>query len=294
MGIKSNIAVLLAAYNGLEWIQDQVDSILNQRNVNVSIFISVDLSQDETIDWCRIKANSYPNIHVLSYGNVFGGAAKNFFRMIQDVDLAPFEYIAFSDQDDVWMPEKLLHATTMITVGGFDAYSSDVIAFWEDDRKQLVKKSYPQKKYDYLFEAAGPGCTYVFKRSSLSKFKIFLMQNLKEVNQVALHDWMIYAFFRSRKMKWYIDSKPLMYYRQHDHNQVGLNSGLSAALKRFHMIRTKWYSKEVNKIYALISLQGELRDVSLNRCFLIKNFNQLRRRKRDTFILMMFILSGIF
>ncbi len=42
------IAVLLAAYNGMEWIEEQIASILSQKGVSIKIFISVDLSSDRT------------------------------------------------------------------------------------------------------------------------------------------------------------------------------------------------------------------------------------------------------
>ena len=44
------IAVLLAAYNGEYWIMDQINSILKQNNVQVDIFVSIDLSSDGTYD----------------------------------------------------------------------------------------------------------------------------------------------------------------------------------------------------------------------------------------------------
>ena len=45
------IAVLLAAYNGKSWIQDQINSILKQNNVQVDIFVSIDFSSDGTYDF---------------------------------------------------------------------------------------------------------------------------------------------------------------------------------------------------------------------------------------------------
>ena len=65
--MQSNIAVLLAAYNGMQWIEEQIDSILNQRNVDVTIFISVDLSTDGTYEWCQALQKKNPRIVVLPY-----------------------------------------------------------------------------------------------------------------------------------------------------------------------------------------------------------------------------------
>ena len=288
-----SIAILLSAYNGAKWIEEQIDTILKQQNVKIQLFISVDLSTDNTYDLCKEFEQKKTNITILEYGDRFGGAAKNFFRLIRDVDLLGFDYVALADQDDIWNDGKLDHAIKVIKQDDLDGYSSDVIAFWSNEREKLVKKSFPQKKFDYFFEAAGPGCTYVLKQQSAQKFKKFLIKNWSNVNLVELHDWMIYAYFRSQGMKWKIDSKPFMRYRQHDHNQVGLNSGLKAYLIRFNKIKAKWYRNEVGKIIYLLNESSE-QNISLKRLFLIKNFWHLRRRPRDVVILLFMIIFQIF
>ena len=283
-----NIAILLAAYNGMQWIEEQIESILNQSDVDVSIFISVDLSTDGTYEWCKEKESLNNRIIILPYGDKFGGAAKNFFRLIHDVDFSDFDFVSLADQDDIWLPNKLQHAISLIQLNGYDAVSSDVIAFWEDGREKLVKKSYPQKKYDYLFEAAGPGCTYVFKAGALVKFQSFLRKRSAYVNEVALHDWMIYAYLRHNGYKWWIDDRLLMKYRQHSNNQVGFNSGLQAYKKRIFMVREKWYRNEVEKICSLLDAPV------LSRWSSIKNFWQVRRRPRDAFALLLMNIIGIY
>ena len=288
-----SVAILLAAYNGMEWIEEQISSILSQKNISIEIFISVDLSNDETRDWCKKLARRTTNVKLLPYGEEFGGAAKNFFRLIRDVDFSYFDYIALADQDDIWDSNKLYHAISVIEKDNLDGYSSDVIAFWDDGREELVKKSYPQKEFDYYFESAGPGCTYVLKQQPAQKFKKFLIKNWDYVSLVELHDWMIYAYFRSQGMKWKISNKPLMRYRQHDHNQVGLNSGLKAYLVRLNKVKTKWYRGEVEKVIALLNKDNKKR-FSLNSYFLIKNCWSLRRRPRDSIILLLMIIFHIF
>lgn len=285
---QNRTAIVLAAYNGKQWINEQIESIFQQIDIDVHIFISVDLSSDGTYEWCKECEQSRPNVTVLSYGERFAGAAKNFYRLIRDVDFTAFEYVAFADQDDIWLENKLSHAINMIQQNNLDAFSSDVTAFWEDGRIKIVKKSYTQKKFDYLFEAAGPGCTYVFTSYALQKFKHFLTINWSDVNRVALHDWVIYAFMRHHYMRWYIDDQSLMLYRQHSNNQVGINFGIHAYKKRIFMVRQKWYRNEVNKICELLMIEQP------KRWFNIINFWQLRRRPRDAFVLLVMNLLGIF
>ena len=288
----NRVAVLLASYNGKQWIQEQVDSILDQVDADVEIFISVDLSNDKTYEWCQDLARKNSYIKVLPYGERFGGAAKNFYRLIRDVDFSYFDYIALSDQDDIWDSDKLHHAISVIEKDNLDGYSSNVTAFWSDGKERLVKKSFPQKRFDYFFEAAGPGCTYVLKQKSAQKFKKFLTKNWEVNNCIDSHDWLIYAFFRSRKMSWRIDSISLMLYRQHESNQVGCNFGFLAYLKRIKLIRNGWYRSEVRKISEAVDIGDD--EFNLDVWFLIKNFRQFRRQNRDAFILFLMILFGIF
>ena len=191
------VAVLLAAYNGMAFIQAQLESVLKQKDVLVSVFISVDKSSDNTFEWCNEFSMNDSRVSVLPYGEQFGGAAPNFFRLIRDVDFADFDLVALSDQDDIWLEDKLITAYYSMKKNNVDAYSSNVMAFWDDGQQAIIDKAQAQRKYDYLFEAAGPGCTYVLASLPLQKFKENLLKKKQLVNQITLHDWLIYAFFRA-------------------------------------------------------------------------------------------------
>ena len=288
-----SVAILLAAYNGEQWIHEQVATILSQRGVSLHLFISVDLSNDNTYNHCIKLASIHKNITIIPYGEKFGGAAQNFYRLIKDVNFSNFDYVSFSDQDDIWIDNKLNIAIEAINKNSIQAYSSDVVAFWKSGRKMLVKKSYKQKKYDYFFESAGPGCTYVFKRQALQQFKLFLNKNWAEINMVSLHDWMIYSYFRVNNMPWYIDNNSAMLYRQHSSNQMGFNSSFKTYYKRIQMVNNKWYRLEVKKILQLLTKDKNYK-IFLNYWFLIKNFYDLRRRPRDKFILLFLVIFKIF
>ena len=290
---KPSVAVLLAAHNGIEWIKEQIDSIFQQKEVNIFIFISVDVSSDGTFEWCKELNEKNSCVKVLPYGNHFGGAAKNFYRLIKEVDISKYDYISLADQDDIWLSDKISRAIKIIKARKLDGYSSNVVALWEDGRKQFIKKSYPQKKFDYYFESAGPGCTFLLKQQSLKKFKEFLIENWTLVNKVSLHDWMIYAFFRELSMVWHIDDIPSLYYRQHSNNQIGANFNWKSYQNRFQKIKNKWYRNEVQKIINLLKSYSKNK-MCLDYFFLIINFNKLRRRHRDRIILFFMNLIRIF
>jgi len=284
-------AVLLAAYNGMAFIEEQVQSILEQKNVSVILFISVDLSSDGTYEWCCDFADKDSRITVLPYGEKFGGAAPNFYRLIREVDFSDFDYAALSDQDDIWLEDKLFTAYSVLKENEWQAYSSNVMAFWDDGRELLIDKAQPQRKYDYLFEAAGPGCTYVFSVEILNHFKKHLISTWQLVEQITLHDWLIYAFFRANDYRWYIDKDYKMLYRQHYDNQVGINKGVVAARKRFKLLKNGWYRKQVINIS--LFLQKDATTFN-SRWLLLKNINQLRRKLSDRIFLFFIALVGLY
>jgi rhamnosyltransferase len=224
---------------------------------------------------------------VLPDANRFGGASRNFFRLIRDVDFDGYDFVAFADQDDIWYPDKLHRATQALQARGVDAYSSNVTAFWPNGRTLLLDKAQPQVAWDFLFEAAGPGCTYVFRKSLIEALKGSMLANWQQLQGVTLHDWYFYAFARSHGYRWYIDPLPSMDYRQHERNQVGANTGLSPLIARYKTIHDGWWFGQVHLIADLVGqgakpFKGVL--LQLRRTELMKlSFSawQCRRRVRD-------------
>ena len=299
--MHKKIAVLLASYNGVNYIKEQIDSILNQKEVDVTIFISDDLSTDGTLEYLQDIYKDFKNIVYLPSGSKFGGAGKNFFRLIRDVDFSSFDFISFVDQDDIWYEDKLIRAIKTIEDKQLDAYSSNILAFWEDGKEMIINKSSSQARYDYLFEAAGPGCTYVLKKDLAIFLQKFICENWEDVNKVELHDWFIYAFARENNYKWHIDEKPSMRYRQHTSNQVGANDGLKAKLKRLKKVFSSWYREEIIKIIKVLRLENKykfskyiLNKSYINNLLLLKYSFEFRRNKKEKLFLSLLILLGVF
>lgn len=288
MPVKSpKVAVLLAAYNGMRWIEEQLISILGQSAVDVTVHISIDPSTDGTEDWCAAYAAENHQVVVLPDAGRFGGASRNFFRLIRDVDFGSFDFIAFADQDDIWHKDKLQRAVDAIQTRQVDAYSSNVTAFWPNGGTHLLNKAQPQVEWDFLFEAAGPGCTYVMSKKVIEVLKSSMIANWELLQDVSLHDWYCYAFARSHGFSWYIDPRSSMEYRQHERNQVGANKGLSSLISRYKTIHDGWWFSQVQLIARLVGRETDpfVRGwLSLCRTQLLRlSFSawRCRRRRRD-------------
>ncbi|MFX1712301.1 glycosyltransferase [Stutzerimonas stutzeri] len=286
------VAVLFTAYNGASWIVEQLYSILNQMSVRVTVIISLDLSSDGSFALCQGLSKTCANVQLLSYGERFGGAAPNFYRLISEVDFSGYDFVAYADQDDIWLPDKIRRACDLLRSGNGDVYSSNVTAFWADGREELIDKAQPQRQLDHFFEAAGPGCTYVFKQQVMLELQAFVRTLPIPVKQGILHDWLSYAFCRERGYRWYIDPKPSVLYRQHASNEVGTNNNWLAYKKRLALIRTKAYRKRVMLLVGTVAPE-RLSTIS-SRFFLLRNFAKLRRRARDRYFLLLMLIIGAY
>lgn len=242
------IAVLMATYNGVEWLQDQIHSILSQESVAITLFISDDGSLDGTREYIEKLSSFDQRIVLLPKSNPTGSAGQNFYRLILNTNIDLFDYVAFSDQDDIWNIDKLSYQINLIENSGADAVSSNVIAFWKDGAERLIVKSQNQKEYDFIFESGGPGCSFLLKHWIVRHVRYQLTNKISKARLVEHHDWLVYAIARSYDAKWIIDSKPLLKYRQHQFNVIGANTGISAKYNRFIKAKRGWYRAEVIKI----------------------------------------------
>jgi len=249
-----NVAVLLAAYNGEHYLEKQILSILNQENVEITLYISLDKSTDNSSQIIRQIQKKYKNIFLLESKVRLGNACNNFFYLLSSIEFKDYDFISLSDQDDIWFKNKIYRATSQITEKNIDSYSSNVIAIWKDKNKKNKKifKSFNQKDYDHFFESAGPGNTYVFKKDFAIFIKNFLINNKENIRTIEHYDWFIYSLAKENNYKWLIDDFFSMYYLQHEKNEIGANLGLVAFIKRIHMIfRKNWFQQA--RIIASIS-----------------------------------------
>ena len=106
------IQVLLSAYNGENYIAEQIKSILRQKHVQVSLLIRDDGSEDATWKILSEYAAKHRNVCVYAGKNI--GTQKSYFDLLAHAD-SDMDYFAFSDQDDVWHTHKLRRAVEILS-----------------------------------------------------------------------------------------------------------------------------------------------------------------------------------
>jgi rhamnosyltransferase len=295
---QPRFAIFLAAYNGMHYIEDQISTILHQKFVNIQIFISVDKSVDGTEIFLKKLAFAEKRIVLLPFDERFGSAALNFYRLIREVKLHDFDYLSFADQDDLWHPEKLWRAHCLMRKKNALGYSSNVTAFWPNGFKKQANKAQPPLNLDFMFESAGPGCTYVLHKELAIKLQQMVIQSGNNINLVQYHDWLIYAFARARKIKWVIDQWSSLNYRQHQYNQIGLNFGFRSFWMRAKKILSGHGFEQALLISDLVDfsfspvVQKGLLGGRFGYIWLAFHANQCRRRRLDR--LWFFIACFIF
>jgi rhamnosyltransferase len=305
-GTIPEVIVLLATRNGAKWLPQQLASILDQRGVSVRVIALDDGSTDGTDAWLLAQSQRDPRLTVLEPMGASGSAAANFYRLIRHAPVNAGCLVAFADQDDVWMPDKLARHADLLA-GGYDGVSSDVTAFDGSGHRTLIRKSNPQVDFDYLLESPGPGCTFLMSPRLFELTKRLLDSDSSAARQADFHDCLVYAIARASGWNWLIDAVPSVDYRQHDENVRGANIGLASAVDRWHLVRNRWHRRQA-LVLAMVGLEvaspairqplERVRDLLASRGVrarraLASLSPQLRRRRRDQRIIGLLIVLGI-
>jgi len=249
---KPNVAVLLATFNGESRIATQLRSILNQKSAHIKVFVSDDCSTDKTISIINEFILMGENIEILSQYEKYSSASGNFFSLISKLKLDNYDYFAFSDQDDIWLEDKIESAIMCLNQFSSDGYSSGFKAIWNDQKIVEVDKTGVQKKYDYFLESPGPGCTFVLNARLFSCLRDFILHNVDKLREIYYHDWFIYAYARSSGYRWHIDTSNYILYVQHDDNHTGANIGISAKINRYKKVMNKWATYQAYSISTIL------------------------------------------
>ncbi len=226
----SKVAILLATYCGAEFLAEQLESFRAQTHRNWELHVSDDGSTDDSIALVEAFAATVEQQVVVRAG-AGAGFWRNFLSLIPQGEVAA-DYFAFSDQDDVWLPEKLARA-----VAWFRSVSPERPALYFS-RTELIARDgaalglsplfrRPPIFQNALVQNIGGGNTMVFNDAA----RRLLAQTPDDVELVS-HDWWAYQLITGAGGIAHYDPWPSLKYRQHGQNLVGSNIGLRARLVR--------------------------------------------------------------
>lgn len=222
------LSVALCTYNGEKFVQKQIDSILDQTIPVHEIVVCDDCSTDRTKEILLEYKEKYPTIFELHFNEENLRSDKNFEKAIF---LTTGDYIFLSDQDDLWVPEKVdkilaIFNENPTAEGVFSdaAFIDDndnliysEISLWESVcffHESIKQPSDLRKSLLYISNFL-TGATLCIKKET-KDFSIPFM-TIKNF----IHDeW--YAFLLSHRDKLRFSTEKLIYYRLHNNQQLGV------------------------------------------------------------------------
>lgn len=226
-----NIALLMCTYNGERFLKAQLDSIARQTYPLWKLFISDHGSQDKTLSILRRFQSDNPdkNIEIQSKANQ--GFAKNFMSLVCRSHINA-DYFAFSDHDDVWLPEKLETALTWLMTVSDETpalFCSRTELIDENDKKLGFSPLFRLKPSfkNALVQNVGGGNTMVFNNAARQ-----LLITCGDEKEMVSHDWWLYMLVTACGGTVFYSSYPTVLYRQHDKNVIGSNMGFKPRLMR--------------------------------------------------------------
>jgi len=207
---KFPVQVLLATYNGENYLQEFLNSLSLQHGVEVELLVSDDSSTDDTLNILRRNKARFSKCTILTGPGQ--GPMANFLHLTQFAD---GEYIAFADQDDLWDMNHLSNSCfRLANFNNVPALSfSRVNEFNAFTPTKKLWPSFNEIPSIQLFFAQNfaRGCTIVFNKALLYELKSYRPRN------AIMHDWWILLIAYSIGEVTYSDT-PEVDYRVHENN----------------------------------------------------------------------------
>lgn len=242
----------MCTLNGERYLQKQLDSITGQSHKNWSLFVSDDGSSDTTKAILEVYQRSLGSSRIRLFNGPSQGFAKNFLSLLRRKDIEG-PYFAFSDQDDIWLPEKLEQALRALKYhaqpGKPSLYCGRTTLIDHDGLplgcSPLFSK--PPSFRNALVQNIGGGNTMVF--NSVLRDLMTATPN----DRIISHDWWAYLLASATGGTICYDRTPTILYRQHAKNQVGVNTGIASRLKRIRLMLagrfSEWNESHVATLY---------------------------------------------
>ena len=230
-GPRAKCLVLLATYNGERFLDDQIRSIEAQDLSTIDILASDDGSADGTLQILEGWRERWPK----GVFEIAQGPKEGFAGNFRSLALrAPFDvdYVAFSDQDDVWDADKISTAISRLLeqpAASASLYFSRTRLVDENGRTIGTSPLFlrPPSFRNAIVQSIGGGNTVMLNRGGFELFR----ESARRTGFVT-HDWWSYLVCSGAGGTVYYDAKPHISYRQHGANLVGQNTSVSARIDR--------------------------------------------------------------
>lgn len=227
----AEVAILLGTHNGARFVSEQLASFRQQSHRRWSLIVRDDGSSDTTLAHVAAFAVTAGSYAVRVEAGPRLGFAGNFLTLLaMEGGAAP--YVAFSDQDDYWLPDKLSRAVAQLSQVP-EAVPAMVCGptVLTDEKLRRIGISprfrRPPSFQNALVQTIAGGNTMVLNRAAR-----MLLHAAGAEADVVSHDWWIYQLITGAGGHVIYDAEPTLLYRQHGANLSGSNRGLRAKFTR--------------------------------------------------------------
>lgn len=274
-GIPPRICVLMSTYNGEKYLARQIETILNQVECQVILCVRDDGSSDQTLKilekyQCCDKLSYYAGENV--------GPRKSFLELLDNAPDADF--YAFSDQDDIWKPNKLSTGIQKLCESklknGMGLYFSNLTPVDENEKiigNNLLPETLPTDFYTLMIRCGWMfGCTEIFTK----ELKDFVKKQYRP-EKIVMHDLWI-GLLASAYGTIIYDSQSKILYRQHSNNVVGAQMSKIKRWKRRLQLIVKGNGVPINcRAEAMLQIFDNNQDIGeqiRNKTRIVESYNR--------------------
>ena len=208
------VAVLMSTYNGSHYLGQQIDSILAQECVDVDLYIRDDGSKDETVSIISRYCEQDNRVHFIEGEPL--GVGKSFMALLCNPNIQA-DYYSFSDQDDIWYPQKLVTAVNRLRESNNKntLYCCNQNCIDSNGNFQFTRfpKNYGVPDFiTAVLKNDFAGCTMVMN----NELRVLLCEKIPDIDffQLRIHDAWI-SCIATTVGKVIFDSEPHMDFRRH-------------------------------------------------------------------------------
>jgi glycosyltransferase involved in cell wall biosynthesis len=248
-GSVKKVAILLCTYQGQRFLAPQLDSFQAQTHTNWEVWASDDGSKDDTHAILEEYQRKWPAGRLSIHNGPAEGFAANFLSLTCKAAVEA-DFYAYSDQDDIWEADKI-----EIAVRWLETIPQHTPALY-CSRTRLVDANNkeiglsplftkPPSFANALMQNIGGGNTMIFNNAVRE-----MLRETGHDSTIISHDWWTYILVMACGGKFKYDSYPSVRYRQHNANQVGMNTSWCGLLKRIYFL---WNGRYKNWNQANIS-----------------------------------------
>lgn len=282
---NKSVLILMSTYNGEKYLTEQLNSILNQKTIcRIDLLIRDDGSTDKTREILGRFQEKYPNrISVIMGENV--GYNQSYFNLLQHASKKGYDYYGFSDQDDVWLEDKVQAAADKLDQ--FPDCEPNLYggcSYLTDEKLNKIgittRTDKPLSIFNLIIQNFLPGHSQMFNKALLN----LVLERTEKISAIYVYDsWIVCSALVTGNV--YFDIVPHTLYRQHGTNGLGhvneknVVGWINEKLKRIRKSDSYKYGSQIDAFFQTYNQMMD-KEVKIEIDQFLQNRNSLWKRIR--------------